>query len=58
MDMDPVLNGVNSAETSCGLWPEQQVVARMMGSLPMGGAVPETPIHAFARTPAALSFQA
>jgi hypothetical protein len=28
----------------------------MMGSLPMGGTVPETPIHAFEKSPAELSF--
>ena len=36
-------------------WPQQHVVARMIGSLPMGGAVPETPVHAFATPPAALT---
>ena len=34
------------------LWPEHFAVAHMPGSLPMGGVVPMTPIHAF-RTPAA-----
>lgn len=33
------------------LWPEHFAVAHMPGSLPMGGVVPMTPIHAF-RTPA------
>lgn len=37
-------------------WPETRVVATLMGSLPMGGVVPETPIHAFADTPACLQF--
>ena len=37
-----------------GGWPEARVVALMPGSLPMGGAVPDTPIHAFARTPECL----
>lgn len=37
-------------------WPEQRVVARMTGSLPLGGTVPETPIHAFATTPEPLRF--
>ena len=32
-------------------WPTQQVVARMTGSLPMGGAIADTPVHAFAVTP-------
>jgi hypothetical protein len=39
-------------------WPEKRVVATLPGSLPMGGVVPETPIHAFAETPACLRFQA
>jgi hypothetical protein len=37
-------------------WPTTRVVAQMMGSLPMGGVMPETPIFAFERTPDALSF--
>lgn len=32
-------------------WPRKRVVARMLGSLPMGGTVQDTPIHAF-ETPA------
>lgn len=39
-------------------WPAQRVVARLTGSLPMGGVVPETPVHAFATTPEALAFGA
>jgi len=35
-------------------WPEQCVVDRQMGSLPMGGAVADAPIHTFAQSPAAL----
>lgn len=38
------------------VWPEVHVVARLIGSLPMGGVVPDTPIHAFAQTPEALAF--
>lgn len=37
-------------------WPEKRVVARLMGSLPTGGVVPETPIHAFATSPECLQF--
>ena len=37
-------------------WPAQRVVARLHGSLPMGGAVADTPIHTFCTTPAALIF--
>jgi 2OG-Fe(II) oxygenase superfamily len=39
-------------------WPEARVVARLPGSLPMGGVVPDTPVHAFAKTPAALALDA
>lgn len=38
-------------------WPTTRVVATLPGSLPMGGVVPETPIHAFAQTPESLAFQ-
>jgi hypothetical protein len=41
---------------SAQTWPEARVVATLMGSLPMGGVVPETPIHAFAQTPQCLQF--
>jgi 2OG-Fe(II) oxygenase superfamily len=37
------------------VWPALRVVARMHGSLPMGGVVPHTPIHAFETTPEALA---
>ena len=36
-------------------WPATRVVATMPGSLPMGGVVPETPIHTFALSPSCLS---
>ncbi|CAG9181074.1 2OG-Fe(II) oxygenase [Cupriavidus pinatubonensis] len=39
-------------------WPERRVVARMPGSLPMGGIVAQTPIHAFASTPRTLALRA
>ncbi len=39
-------------------WPAQRVVASMIGSLPMGGAIAHTPVHAFAATPASLHFAA
>ena len=35
-------------------WPELRAVAHLPGSLPMGGVVPDTPVHAFAHTPEAL----
>lgn len=39
-------------------WPPARVVAELPGSLPMGGVVPATPVHAFAQTPAALTLDA
>ena len=39
-------------------WPPHRTVAAMPGSLPLGGVVPVTPIHAFATTPPALTLQA
>lgn len=38
-------------------WPATRVVATMPGSLPMGGVVPETPIHTFALSPSCLSLE-
>jgi hypothetical protein len=38
-------------------WPATRVVATLPGSLPMGGVVPGTPIHAFAATPACLALK-
>ena len=39
-------------------WPQHHAVAHLPGSLPMGGVVAMTPVHAFAQTPDALSFDA
>lgn len=39
-------------------WPPQRIVASMIGSLPMGGAIADTPVHAFAMTPPSLRFAA
>ena len=38
------------------VWPSQCIVASMVGSLPMGGAIADTPIHAFTTTPDVLRF--
>lgn len=38
-------------------WPELRTVAVLPGSLPMGGVVPDTPIHAFTQTPDVLKLQ-
>lgn len=39
-------------------WPGHHPVAYLPGSLPMGGVVPMTPVHAFDSVPAALRWQA
>ena len=39
-------------------WPSHHAVAHLPGSLPMGGVVPMTPVHAFAHTPEALRWGA
>ena len=39
-------------------WPAHRAVAHMLGSLPMGGVVPMTPIHAFESPPEALHLRA
>jgi hypothetical protein len=41
-------------KTSAESWPAHRTVAAMPGSLPMGGVVPMTPIHAFESSPARL----
>ena len=38
-------------------WPHHWAVAYMPGSLPMGGVVPMTPIHAFSSSPRALQLK-
>ena len=38
-------------------WPDHWAVAYMPGSLPMGGVVPMTPIHAFRSSPRALQLK-
>ncbi len=48
---------VNGRQTAAPVWPAHQAVAYLPGSLPMGGVVPMTPIHAFADEPPALRLQ-
>ena len=36
------------------VWPAHRAVAHLPGSLPMGGVVPQTPVHAFEQTPTQL----
>jgi hypothetical protein len=38
-------------------WPQRRVVAALPGSLPMGGTVANTPVHAFAHSPVQLQFK-
>jgi len=47
MDTTPLNAPSNDAVT----WPARRVVARYPGSLPMGGMVHDTPIHAFETSP-------
>ena len=39
-------------------WPAHRTVAELMGSRPMGGQVPATPVHGFVQTPSALRLSA
>lgn len=50
--------GVGAATTAGRAWPATCVVARLPGSLPLGGVVQDTPIHAFAEPAPALNFDA
>jgi hypothetical protein len=49
---------VNSDLHSGAAWPGNHPVAFLPGSLPMGGVVPMTPVHAFDSVPPALRWQA
>ena len=48
---------VSSDLASSAAWPAHHPVAYLPGSLPMGGVVPMTPVHAFDSVPAALQWQ-
>ena len=43
-------------EQAANRWPAHHTVAVMPGSLPMGGVVPMTPVHAFEESPQCLCF--
>lgn len=43
------------ADSTHPAWPAHRTVALLPGSLPQGGVVPDTPIHAFVSPPAALT---
>ena len=51
------MNATADAATEVSTWPAHHAVAHLPGSLPMGGVVPMTPVHAFAQTPAALALE-
>jgi len=55
--MDAVADPVRPAPLGID-WPESREVAHLPGSLPMGGVVPMTPVHAFARPAPALQLDA
>lgn len=55
MTIEAALVADPHAASAAGDWPARRVVARLVGSLPMGGTVPQTPIHAFAATPTRLA---
>jgi 2OG-Fe(II) oxygenase superfamily len=52
---DLMHEALTRADTSTQAWPPHRVVAILPGSLPMGGVVPETPIHAFETPPPMLT---
>lgn len=52
------MNAATQVMAESAVWPTTRIVATLPGSLPMGGLVPDTPIHAFARTPECLRLQA
>lgn len=56
--MIPIPQPVMQSALADTTWPELRAVAHLPGSLPMGGVVPDTPVHAFSRTPDALRFDA
>lgn len=46
---------VSAGSAPAAVWPGHRPVAHLPGSLPMGGVVPRTPVHAFDTPPAALA---
>ena len=46
-----------AADSTVSKWPAHRTVALLPGSLPQGGVVPDTPIHALLSAPAALALQ-
>ena len=47
-----------AADSALSAWPAHRSVALLPGSLPQGGVVPDTPIHAFVTPPLQLSLRA
>jgi len=55
--VSPALDTASHDHTVQQDWPPHWAVAHMPGSLPMGGVVPMTPIHAFSSSPRALQLK-
>jgi hypothetical protein len=53
----PTLDTISHDHEAQQDWPPHWAVAHMPGSLPMGGVVPMTPIHAFSSSPRALQLK-
>lgn len=51
------IESVPATAADAAPWPQPRVVAVLPGSLPLGGVVPDTPVHAFAQTPDPLRLQ-
>ena len=50
--------GALTADSAASEWPAHRTVALLPGSLPQGGVVPDTPIHAFIAPPSPLDLRA
>ena len=55
--VSPTLDTISHDHEAQQDWPSHWAVAYMPGSLPMGGVVPMTPIHAFSSSPRALQLK-
>jgi len=51
------MNMIAEAAPAVMDWPAHHAVALLPGSLPMGGVIPMTPVHAFAHTPLSLTLE-
>lgn len=53
----PAMTRATAHDSIGAAWPAHRTVALLPGSLPQGGVVPDTPIHAFVAPPAALTLR-